>query len=93
MQFHVVPAAKHGPLSEGVYLTENAAVTWEAMQRKMRFVEAIHQWYGTVWLGRADYQLDADGKLPGWGEHGCRIGHFILFGDKRLLKRIREACR
>src|SRR5262249_15132419 len=55
LQLQVVPAVRHGALSEGegVYLTEDAAATWDAMQHKRRVVEYIHQWHGTVWLGRA----------------------------------------
>jgi hypothetical protein len=26
-----------------------------------------------------------------WGEHGMRIGPFVLFGDPALLGRIRQA--
>jgi hypothetical protein len=95
MRLTVVPTAKHGTLSEseGVYLTQDASATWAAMQQKKRVVECIHEWRGTVWLGRDHSYLDAESELTQWGEHGCRIGDFLLFGDKRLLDRIRAACR
>jgi hypothetical protein len=93
VQLHGIPAAKHGTLFEGAYLTEDAAATWESMQHKRRAAAYIHEWHGTIWLGRALCPLDAEGLLAQWGEYGCRVGDFILFGDRRLLERIQEACR
>jgi len=59
----------------------------------MRIVERIHQWRGTVWVGRTYPWIDVPQELYHSGKNGCRIGDFILFGDERLLKRIEEVCR
>ena len=93
VQLKVIPTAEHGAPSASAYLTEDAAATWESMQYKLRIVERIGQWHGTVWVGYASRHIGAEDEFAQWGEYGCRIGDFILFGDKRLLERIREACR
>jgi hypothetical protein len=93
VQLHAVPATEQGLPSEGVYLTEDPAATRSSMERKMKAVECIHEWRGTVWVGRACPWFDGDELLAQWGEYGCRIGNFILFGDEQLLRSIQEACR
>jgi hypothetical protein len=93
VQLHVVPATEPGRLSEGVYLTEDPDVTRASLQCKATAVERIHQWRGTVWVGRVYPWFDVEEVLAGWGEYGCRIGDFMLFGDELLLRRIQEACR
>jgi hypothetical protein len=90
---HVVPGARHGGPHHHGYLTEDPDATWAAMQHKFRIVECLHQWRGTVWVGDARLEPDAEGALAQWGEHGCRIGTFYLFGDDRVLRRIQAACR
>jgi hypothetical protein len=93
VQLHVVPATEHGGWSGGAYLTEDPDATWASLQCRIKAVERIHQWHGTVWVGRAYSWFDAEAALARWGEYGCRIGDFLLFGDERLLRRIQEACR
>ena len=95
VQLHVVPTTEHGRLSESVYLTEDPDATWASVQCKCRakLVERIHEWRGTVWVGRAYSWFDVEAELARWGEYGCRIGDFLLFGDEWLLRRIQEACR
>jgi hypothetical protein len=93
VQLHVVPAAKHGALSKGVYLTEDPDATRASLECKPKAVERIHQWRGTVWVGRAYPWDDVGVVLAQWREYGCRIGDFMLFGDDQLLRRIQEACR
>jgi hypothetical protein len=93
VQLHVVPATKQGRLSEGVYLTEDPDATRASMQCRIKVVERIHEWHGAVWVGRAVPWLNMEAALARWGEYGCRIGDFLLFGDERLLRRIQEACR
>ena len=93
VRLHVVPATEQGRLSEGVYLTEDPDATRACLERRMKVVERIHEWRGTVWVRRADTWFNADELIAEWGEYGCRIGDFILFGDKLLLRSIQEACR
>jgi hypothetical protein len=93
VQLHVVPAAEDGALSSGVYLTEEPDATRASMECKPKAVECIHQWRGTVWVGRAHLWFNAEDHITQWHEYGCRIGDFILFGDELLLRRIQEACR
>jgi hypothetical protein len=77
-----------------LYLTEDPDATWSALQHKVVNVQCIDQWHGTVWVGYPNPWTDVeDEALYEWGEYGCRIGNFILFGDDRLLRRIQEACR
>ena len=93
VQLHVVPTTEHGRLSESVYLTEDPDATRASLDCKLKAVERIHEWRGTVWVGRASSWFDAEAALARWGEYGSRIGDFLLFGDERLLRRIQETCR
>jgi hypothetical protein len=93
LQFRVIPAAAHGVLADGVYLTEDPDLTWDEVQAKPRIVERIDQWRGTVRVGWAHSWIDVPQELEQSGDYGCRIGGFLLFGDRRLLRRIEEACR
>jgi hypothetical protein len=93
LHFHVVPEVEHGSVSQGVYLTEDPGATWASMQCKAKIDAYIHEWRGTVWVGRPSCWKDREGLLVQWGECACQIGNFILFGDKELLRRIQEACR
>ena len=40
---------------------------------------------------RYDAAEDVEWELAQWGEHGCRIDRFLVFGDARLVGRIRRA--
>jgi hypothetical protein len=77
-----------GSRPDSVYLTEDPEATWEAMQAKARQPERIHQWQGTVWAGCLLAEEAVEDLLADWGEHGCRLGDVLLFGDARLLRRI-----
>ena len=77
-----------GSRPDAVYLTEGPEATWEAMQVKVRQAECIHQWHGTVWAGCMYTTYYVEDLLADWGDHGCRIGDVLLFGDARLLRRI-----
>ena len=94
VKLHVVPSDRNGcALEQAVYLTEDPDATWLSMLAKMRIAERAHQWRGTVWVGHARHSIYQDEELAEMGEHGCRIGDFIFFGDRRILGRIQEACR
>jgi hypothetical protein len=93
VQLHVVPATRQsGPSYQG-YLTEDPGATWLSLQSKVRAVECIHQWRGTVWVEQVHFEPQAEISLAAWGPYGGRIGNFLLFGDERLLRQIQEACR
>jgi hypothetical protein len=75
------------------YLTEDPDATRASLEGKPRVVERVHQWRGTVWVGCDVPGLDMEEDPAAWGPNGCRIGHFLLVGDDRLLRRIQDACR
>lgn len=93
VQLRVVPAEQNGGPCDSLYLTEDPAATWNSLVHQMVTVERIHQWQGSVWVGRARHYIDVEDLLAQWGKHGCRIGDFLLFGDERVLRRIQEVCR
>jgi hypothetical protein len=93
VQLHVVPGARQGGPNYQGLLTEDPDATWASLQSKVRAVECIHQWRGTVWVEYVHFELHAETALAAWGPYGGRIGDFILFGDERLLRQIQEACR
>jgi hypothetical protein len=78
---------------DDVYLTEDLEATRDAMQRKVLQVQCLDQWHGTVRVGYAVSESTVDYDLVSWGENGCKIGRFLLFGDERLVRQIQEACR
>jgi hypothetical protein len=87
---HVVPAAKFGGVECGVFLTEDSNVSWDTVQSKRGVVANIADWRGMVRVNAVNYRsaAGADDLLNQWGEYGCRIGDFLLFGDAELLRRI-----
>jgi len=93
VRLHAVPGTRHGGPCGYVYLTEDPDAGWDSLAGKMRIVERIHEWQGTVWVGGPGWYVDVEEEVARWGPHGCRIGDFFLFGDERLLRRIQEACR
>ena len=92
VQLHVVPGERRGGPNYRGYLTEDPDATWASLQSKVRAVECIHQWRGTVWVGQALPTEDVEGFLDQTGPYGGRVGDFILFGDERILRRVRAAC-
>jgi hypothetical protein len=94
VQLYVVAGARQGGGPDyHLYLTEDPAVTWASLASKVRLVERLHQWRGTVCVECPLPGLTADDALADWGVNGCRIGTFVLFGDDRILRRIEDACR
>jgi hypothetical protein len=89
VNLRVIPG--DGPCNHA-YLTEDPALTWEAMQEKMTDPQYIAQWRGTVWVTYDFLGSYGDNHLSQWGKNSCQIGNFVLFGDERLLRRIEEAC-
>jgi hypothetical protein len=77
---------------EHVYLTTDPDATYRTMQRKLLMVERIDEWHGTVWVGHVLRGSGSDDDLARWGENGCRVGPFILFGDDQLLRQIQDVC-
>jgi hypothetical protein len=51
------------------------------------------RWRGSVVVERFDHPADQEGLLRQWGGHGCRLGNLLLFGDARLVARLRQAFR
>jgi hypothetical protein len=87
----VVSSRGDGGEADNLYLTEDAGATWSAFQLKNRNVEHAAQWRGSVWVGRIDAAEEVEWELAQWGEHGYRIDRFLVFGDARLVERIRRA--
>jgi hypothetical protein len=91
IQFRVIPDRPDGPCCNAAFLTEDPDETWLSCQKKSKTVERIVQWRGSIWVKRIDRYTDTEGLLWQWGEYGCRIGNFLLFGDKQIVDRIRRA--
>ena len=91
IQLKVIPDRPEGSWCDAAFLTEDPDETWSSFQLKPKVVERIGQWPGSVWVRRIDCSTDAEGLLWQWGQYGCRIGNFLLFGDKQIIDRIRRA--
>jgi hypothetical protein len=80
-----------GACCNEAFLTEDPDETWWSCQVKPKVVERVGRWRGSIWVRRIDGFTDSEGLPWQWGEYGCRIGNFLLFGDKQILDRIRRA--
>jgi hypothetical protein len=74
-------------------LTEDPGETWASFQLKPKAAAYVGRWRGSVWVERIDPSTDVEGLLWQWGGCGCRFGNFLLFGDERVIRRIRQAFR
>jgi hypothetical protein len=87
---YAVPMADHDP-EVGFYLCERPRPR-EQLQWLRRAAEQGDRWRGVVFCERGGWLGDIEeGEWQRWGEHGMRIGPFVLFGDPALLGRIRQA--
>jgi hypothetical protein len=91
IQLRVITDRPDGPCGNAAFLTEDPDETWSSFQMKPKVVERIGQWRGSIWVQRVDRYTDTESLLWQWDEYGCRIGNFLLFGDKQILGRIRSA--
>jgi hypothetical protein len=86
---YVVPMTNHG-LEAGFYLCERPQPR-EQLQWLPRAAEHGERWRGIVFceMNRSLGEIE-ENEWQRWGEHGMRVGPFVLFGDPALLGRIRE---
>jgi hypothetical protein len=89
----VIPTRKNGAWEDSVYLSENPDANWLSFQVKQRNVENIEQWQGALWVERLRREGDTEGYVAEWGNNGCQIGRFVVFGDARLVDWILEAFK
>src|SRR5262245_20541041 len=54
MKLEVIPTVEDGRLGDNVCLTENSNETWASFQLKVKSVERIDQWRGSVWVAWND---------------------------------------
>jgi hypothetical protein len=88
---HVVAALPTGDLGRGFYLSERPH-TRESIGLPPRIPAGISRWAGVVYVepwneNSENFVLE----IEGWGACGLRAGRLILFGDPRVLGRIRRA--
>jgi hypothetical protein len=88
----VIPERRAGSCN-GAFLTEDPDETWASFQLKPKIVDYLGRWRGSVWVERVNPFTDTEGLLWQWGGCGCRMGNFLLFGDERVIGRIRKAFR
>jgi hypothetical protein len=88
---YAVPMTDQDP-EVGFYLCEQPRPR-EQLQQLRRLAEHSDRWRGVVFCEMDGYQGGEIGESDWqrWGEHGMRIGRFVLFGDPALLGRIRQA--
>jgi len=91
IQLRVIPDWPDGTRCVAAFLTEDPDETSSSLQSKPKVVERVGRWRGSVWVRRIHCSTDVEGLLWQWGEYGCRIGNFLLFGDKQIIDRIRRA--
>jgi hypothetical protein len=93
IRFRVIPERHDGSWSNSAFLTEDPEETWASCQSKPKVVDCIGRWRGSIWVQRIGCVTNTEGLLWQWGEYGCRIGDFLLFGDEQILGRVRKAFR
>src|SRR5262245_38146481 len=63
VHLHVVPGARQGGPNYQGYLTEDPGATWASLQSKVRAVEHIDQWRGTLWVEHVHFEVHAEMML------------------------------
>ena len=91
IQLRVIPDRPDGSWCDAAFLTVDPDETWSSFQLKLKVVERVGRWRGSIWVRRINCSTDMEGLLWQWGEYGCRIGNLLLFGDKQIIDRIRRA--
>jgi hypothetical protein len=91
LQLHVVPAREDGKWSNSIYLAEDPDTTWRSLQGKNRNVEHAEQWKGVLWVEHLLPEAYTEWYVSEWGANGCQVGRFVVFGDERLVARLRKA--
>jgi hypothetical protein len=89
LRLHVTPDSTVGDLGAGFYLSE------QPRDRDSLLVlfcsrQSVERWSGVV---KVVSELHMEIHPDDWGACGLRAGRLVLFGDPRLLVRIREALR
>src|SRR5262245_36795586 len=92
IRLRVIPERPAGSC-HGAFLTEDPGETWASFQLKPKIADCLGRGRGSVWVECVNPAADAEGLLWQWGGCGCRIGNFLLFGDERVIGRIRGAFR
>jgi hypothetical protein len=88
LRLHVTPGSSTGDLGAGFYLSE------QPRDRDSLLVlcysrQSIERWSGVVNVVSESHMIEV--HADDWGVCGLRAGRLWLFGDPRLLTRIREA--
>jgi hypothetical protein len=93
LPLHVISSSTNNPRQcRTIYLTSSASACWVDMQRKTPHSELIADWEGTVSVSYFDSMGDVMAE-PDTGDCCFRIDNFVVFGDPRLVARIREVLR
>lgn len=88
VQLWAVP--KNGPLNHSAFLTSTAK-EWRDLNVLSKDPRRVQEWNGTLYCERIG-ENDATHLLEQWGEDHClAVGPFLLYGDAKLLERVRAA--
>ncbi len=87
---HVVPQRRDGSYGSGAYFCTSPRDLGELV-RLSRNPTRVGEWSGVVFCERVSAAMPV--LCDDWGENGLRIGPFLLFGDAKLIARLRDAVR
>jgi hypothetical protein len=92
LPLRAVSTIKDGPIGNNAYLL-TADRTWKDLTHLSRGREHIDRWRGTLYCERLRQPGNRDEQAALWGDCCLLVGPFLFFGDRELLRKVREALR
>ena len=89
---HLRPIAtlQKGPIAHNLYLTCTGQ-GWVEVDGLLKAPAQIDRWRGTVYCEMIFNPVRRMQRLDQWGDCGLGVGPFVFFGDRALLRQIRDA--
>jgi hypothetical protein len=90
LEVRLVPTDGHGGTPRSGYLTTTDK-GWGDLNPVAKVCEAIDLWQGTVYCERL-CGGERETQIEVWGDCCVRLGPFLLFGDRDLMREIQRLC-
>jgi hypothetical protein len=90
LELRQVPSGMTGNNDNTAYLTTTAK-GWEELACLWKAPERIADWKGTLYVEKRGENSDTEPLIELWGDCCLVVGPFVVFGDRELLARVRDA--
>jgi hypothetical protein len=86
----LVPTDTHGGTPRSAYFTTTYK-EWRDFNPVAKAREVIGLWEGTVYCEKL-HGDERETQIEAWGDCCLRLGPFLLFGDRALMREIQRLC-